>query len=201
MVPTFINSGVHFPTYPDWAVSKTGGASPKAALKPRLTNRSPRRATTSFALLVTLGSCESLRTKGMNLLIVLTAALLFFVEAVNEDAPCVPKRRPIFHVRCMTGVGSGSVSVILSRSLAIPVVTGDGESCPAPCSSLCSSTLFCNSSTNERKAFAAPRSSWIAKALAALVMYINVSWPKLSASTTIWSAISFRKSSPSLDIT
>ena len=55
-------------------VSNAGGGNPNAALRPLLTNFSPKRATTSLALLVTLGSCESLRISGMNLLIVSTVA-------------------------------------------------------------------------------------------------------------------------------
>jgi hypothetical protein len=48
-------------------VSNAGGGNPKTALKPLLTNRSLSLATISLALLVTLGSCESLRMRGANL--------------------------------------------------------------------------------------------------------------------------------------
>mmetsp|Transcript_19261 Transcript_19261/g.41756 ORF Transcript_19261/g.41756 Transcript_19261/m.41756 type:complete len:207 (+) Transcript_19261:909-1529(+) len=181
----------------------TGGGNPNAALRPRLTNLSPRRATTSFAFLVTLGSCESLRTKGINFWIVLAvsaATLLLFVAAAKEDAPFVPKRRPSFIVRCIAGVGSGRVSPRSFRTLVMPVVADDASD-PACCSSHCLSLLFCNSSTNERRAFAAARSSLTAKAPAAFVMYITVSLPKLSASNTIWSAMSFSRLSPSLEMT
>jgi hypothetical protein len=41
----------------------------------------------------------------------------------------------------------------------------------------------------------------MANAPTAFVTYINVSWPRLSASSTIWSAISLSSSSPSLEMT
>jgi len=45
----------------DPALSNVGSGNPKRALKPLLINLSPNRATTSFALAVTLGSWEDAR--------------------------------------------------------------------------------------------------------------------------------------------
>jgi len=69
-------------------VSNAGGGNPKTALKPLLTNRSLSLATISLALLVTLGSCESLRMRGANLFtasIVSVAAFLSFDKIASNQ--------------------------------------------------------------------------------------------------------------------
>merc|ERR1719416_48149 len=100
---------------PASTVSNTGGDSPNAALRLRLTSRSLSRATTSFALSVTLGSLDSLRSSGTNsrILFAVAAALPLGVAAAvdeSDDAPRLPSRKPSFPALCMAGVGSGSVS-------------------------------------------------------------------------------------------
>jgi hypothetical protein len=85
--------------------SKTGSGNPNTALSPLLTIRSPNRAITSLALLVTRGSFESLLIKGTNLVIVFAASVAVFELAEDrDDAPLVPNKRPIFQARCMAGV-------------------------------------------------------------------------------------------------
>ena len=85
--------------------AKTGSGRPNAALSPLLTILSPNRAITSFALLVTRGSCANFRNRGRNFDTVFAASAAGLVlDEVSFDAPLVPSSRPIFIVLCMTGV-------------------------------------------------------------------------------------------------
>ena len=99
--------------------------------------------------------------------------------------------------------GSGNVSTILDRILLKILDMPDSMLDDGASPLSFPSGLFppCNSPIKDCNALAALCSSRMANAPTAVVTYINVSWPRLSASSTIWSAISLSSSSPSLEMT